>query len=1157
MGEVPTKRGQGGLEVRNALEDTIKADPSTIDHPGEHAGPPGMPAREVIPSHPPTATTSLPSAERYRLGAELGRGGMGRVVEAFDLQLGRTVALKEVLPRGGPSIAKRFVREVQLTARLEHPSIVPLYDAGTTIDGRPFYVMRRVSGRPLDQLMAQATGLVERLILLPALLAAVDAVGHAHRRGVIHRDLKPANILVGDLGETVVIDWGLAKVIGEDDDKTGQLIAQASDSLRTQIGSVFGTPGFMAPEQARGEELDPRGDVYALGAILYQLLAGTPPHAGASATEVIVNTGSREVTPVDVKAPGAPVDLVAIVGKALAFDAANRYPDAGALGEDLRRFLTGQLVAAHHYTRRQHLARFARRHRAPLSVAALAMVAVAVLAWVGVHRIVQERNAAQRARALADTRAGEVARANADLQKRTDQLIVSEARTLLDRNPTHAAAVLKDIPDASARIAEARAIAQAAYMRGLAWTMPLPDVLTIYAELSRDGKFLLQVGRDNQLRVWDLDRRALVVARPYRTDVHAIWAGKQIFVTRRDAAPELVDPFTGAIQAFGTAPVSEASATTAGDRIAYIDAHGAAVLADVATRTPVALWPGHTASTLEVAPDGSWVAVADKAMVAVVDPTGRELTSRPIARALRIVGSRFGSLVVQAGVQVVMCALPAGAPPTWTELDVQPFGGIPIDAEFRGRELDTFMTNGKVVAWNGTKLFERTVLDGFAFRMVEAAGELLIVPGTDGQLHFSSDLISGSLHLPVPLDVLKVYASPGASRVVAIGKGVLVGFDLDALPRTLSAPTGINATLVDDDTVLLWRIDGLDWQWVDVRTGKTTPFEYDVHGLVDLLDIDPTDGRVLSREQGAKSTLYMLRKHTKEHRVLVSGAHTWGRLLPRDALIFGVGDGRIFGVQGTVNAGQPGAPQPRQIAKLDGFVDAATGFGDTGFAAVSTAGELVRGDLATGALARARITAGSSTAIAAERAGRVLVAEDGRLLAWDQDVVEIARLEQRIDRIVPLELNGGHVALLELADHSIVRVALNPGARPVIMVAASSQSPLISGDGKLIVSQSVNNQLMAVELVSPSGQATQAQWELPVYYAATGLMSIAPSSRRFLQAGYGKLALWSLPLAPTELHGWLDERTNAVTDDNHTLAWSWQTTGPARPMSSPVRPAGP
>src|SRR5215831_13698324 len=144
--------------ARDANDETLLAEPS------------------VEPPASAAPIKSIPAGERYRLGAELGRGGMGRVVEAFDLQLGRTVALKEVLPRGGAAVARRFAREVQLTARLEHPSIVPLYDAGVTVDGRPFYVMRRVSGRPLDQLMARATGLGDRLTLVPAVLAAIDAV---------------------------------------------------------------------------------------------------------------------------------------------------------------------------------------------------------------------------------------------------------------------------------------------------------------------------------------------------------------------------------------------------------------------------------------------------------------------------------------------------------------------------------------------------------------------------------------------------------------------------------------------------------------------------------------------------------------------------------------------------------------------------------------------------------------------------------------------------------------------------------------------------------------------------------------------------------------------------------------------------------------------
>jgi len=1138
MAEVPTKPGHGpAVPARNALEDTVRAEPS--DDPSAD---PSIDARDSR-----AATRSIPGAERYRLGSELGRGGMGRVVEAFDLQLGRTVALKEVLPAGGPGVARRFVREVQVTARLEHPSIIPLYDAGTTSDGRPFYVMRRVSGRPLDQLMAQAEGLAGRLTLVPAVLAAIDAVAHAHHRGVIHRDLKPANILVGELGETVVIDWGLAKVIGEDDEAPGTLIAQPSDSLRTQMGAVFGTPGFMAPEQARGEELDPRGDVYALGATLYQLLAGAPPHSGTSATEVIARTGSREVTPVDVIAPGAPPELVAIVGKALAFDPAGRYPDAGALGEDVRRFLAGQLVAAHRYTRRQRVWRFARRQRTPLAVAALAMVAVAVLAWVGVHSIVKERDAADAARAAAAAGRADAEKARDELQHRADQLVVLQARGLVDKNPTHAAAVLKELPDSSARIGEARAVAQAAIVRGAAWTMQSGPELTVMAELSGDARFLLQVSRDGVVRVWDLDRRQLVIARTYPHDVRALWVGQAVLVTPGKATPELLDPFAGTTQEVPVGPIHWAVATASGDRVAYLDDHHAANLLEVATRTARPLWPGHEPSDLTIAADGSWIALADKTTVAVLDAAGRELTSHP-GPAVRLFGSRFDEIGVATADKIWVCKL---APrPVWTPVDLTASRpAFPVDFVFRGHELDIYLTTGKVLAWNGERLWERLALDGMTFHMLEADRDLLVVPGNDGQLHFSNNLVTGALHLPIPLANLKVFARAGAPRIVALGTGVIAGFDLaDSIPEQLQEPPGTNTTFVDDDTLLLWRLDGEPWRWYDVRTRAATPFPYDPHGLPAVIDVDPTDGRVLVRELANDTALFLLRKGTAEQRLLVRGPAVWGRLLPHGALVFGVGDGRVLAVTG--------AEPPREVVKLDGIADNAVGIGATMYAAVSTTGELVRGDLATGALVRAHVSPGTAGFVAADRAGHVLVAQDDRLLLWDRDVVELARLGKRILRIEPIdersEVAGGGApdgvagragglprvigggVLLELADHSMVRTALTRGAPMKYLVAASKQSPLVSGDGRLIIGQSVNDQLVAIETT------TEASWELPAYYASLDLVTIAPATRRFIQTGFGHIALWTLPLAPPELRAWLDERTNATTDRDHALVWPWQ-----------------
>lgn len=1108
MAEVPTKPGHGAPKARDALDDTLRAEPSV----------------DLVDD---AAVTPIPPGERYRLGAELGRGGMGRVVEAFDVQLGRTVALKEVLPRGGTAIARRFAREVQLTARLEHPSIVPLYDAGVTADGRPFYVMRRVSGRPLDQLMTGAAGLAERLTLLPAVLSAIDAVAHAHRRGVIHRDLKPSNILVGELGDTVVIDWGLAKGIGERDEPSGAPVATAGDSLRTQIGAVFGTPGFMAPEQARGEPIDPRGDVYALGATLYQLLAGAPPHAGTSATEVIARTGSREVTPVDVAAPGAPPELVAIVGKALAFDPAGRYPDAGALGEDVRRFLSGQLVAAHRYTPRQRFARFARRHRAPLGVAALATVAVAVLAWIAVHRILDERDLADAARAEATAGRTAAEKARDEATRRSEQLVVMHARGLVDRNPTHALAVLKQLPGGSQRLGEARAVAQAAVVRGAAWSIPTSDVLTTIAELSLDARFLLQVTRDGAIQVWDLDRRRLVASRGYPPGARAVWVGKALLVTSDRAAPELFDPFTGAIHPVPVEPIRFAVATDAGDRVAYLDRRGAVNLLDVAARTARPLWPGHAAAEVAIAPDGSWIEASDPHTVVVLDPTGRELATHP-GPAVRLLGSRAGDVGYATADRVALVTL--SPRPEWRELALPPY---PVDFAFRGRELHVYLTSGKVVAWDGQRQWDRLALPGFTARMLEVGRDLLVIPGVDGKLHIVDDLVTGELHLPVPLRNMRLAGRPGAPRIVAVGAGRIVGFDL-TLPVQLSAPPALSAVFVDDDTLLLWAPQGGPWQWYDVRSGAATSFPYEARGLVQIAGVDPDGGRVLVREYAgdSDSSLVVLRKNAAAIRRLVRGRAAWGVLLPHGGLVFGVGDGRLFGMIDEA--------APRELAKLDGAVDAAAGFGDAGFVAVSSRGELVRGDLATGALARTRVAAGATGALAADRAGRVILAQDDRLLLWAPDrpggdrVAELARLDKRIVRIEPCD--GG--ALLELADHAVVQTSLAPGAPPRPLLAASSRAPLISRDGKLVIGESVNAQVVVVET------ATQASWDLPAYHAAWDLATIAPAARRFVQSGFGHLALWTLPLAPPDLPRWLDERTDAVTDGEDVLTWSDR---PARP----------
>jgi eukaryotic-like serine/threonine-protein kinase len=325
----------------------------------------------------PTAAPRAAAAERYVLDKEIGHGGMGRVFAGRDLRLGRTVAVK-MLRTQDAGLASRFEREVKLAARLQHPGVVPVYDAGFWPSGEPFLVMKLVLGQSLARVIRDADTHADRLALLPNVIAAAEAVAYAHDQGIVHRDLKPSNILVGAFGETVVVDWGLAKDLRAGAPLPAPLPASRGegDPGDTAAGAVVGTPSYMSPEQAAGRPVDPRADVYALGAILHYVLAGTSPQA--SSTDPAGAPG-RPVPLVSLE-PRLPPDLLAIVDKALAPDPAHRYPTAFELADDLKRFAGGQLVAARQYSALTRVGRFIARHPIAVGVALAAATLLTVLA---------------------------------------------------------------------------------------------------------------------------------------------------------------------------------------------------------------------------------------------------------------------------------------------------------------------------------------------------------------------------------------------------------------------------------------------------------------------------------------------------------------------------------------------------------------------------------------------------------------------------------------------------------------------------------------------------------------------------------------------------------------------------------------------------------
>ena len=302
-------------------------------------------------THAPVVTPQQDRLGRYEDQGPLGAGGMGEVRRVADPALGRRVAMKilDGAYTPGSGMWGRFVAEAQATAQLEHPGIVPIHEVGQLPDGRSYYTMKEVRGDTLHRHI-QATheggltpGGLRRLV--EAFRRVCEAMGYAHERGVIHRDIKPHNVMLGGHGEVLVVDWGLARVLGahEDPEAVSTLRSQAP-ARGTRWGQVAGTPAYMPPEQARGEvsRLDPASDVYALGAVLYEILSGQPPYRAEDAEtllDAVKAAGPQPLAPPAV----TPQELVDICERAMHRQMESRFADAGALGRAVADWLEGAL----------------------------------------------------------------------------------------------------------------------------------------------------------------------------------------------------------------------------------------------------------------------------------------------------------------------------------------------------------------------------------------------------------------------------------------------------------------------------------------------------------------------------------------------------------------------------------------------------------------------------------------------------------------------------------------------------------------------------------------------------------------------------------------------------------------------------------------------
>lgn len=325
-------------------------------------------------------------------------GGVGQVWRVRDEVIGREVALKELRDdREFQSHARdRFLNEARITAHLEHPGIVPVYDLGHDENGQPFYTMRFIRGRTLrdaarDFAKRRNAGDVDWMelrTLVSAVISVANSISYAHSRGVLHRDLKGDNILLGDFGEVLVLDWGLARMLESEPEEPGPQpnadtvsISAADNPVETEDGSVVGTPAFMAPEQAmaRRDEMNERTDVYGIGAVLYQVLAGEPPFGSGDAREILRQVQRELPQPPSQHWPQVPRALQAICQKAMSRCQGDRYESPTDIADELNRWLADEPVLAIREPLPVRLARWGRKHRTVVTTAA-ALVITALIA---------------------------------------------------------------------------------------------------------------------------------------------------------------------------------------------------------------------------------------------------------------------------------------------------------------------------------------------------------------------------------------------------------------------------------------------------------------------------------------------------------------------------------------------------------------------------------------------------------------------------------------------------------------------------------------------------------------------------------------------------------------------------------------------------------